>query len=162
MTPEVEQKGRTKATPALGMVDQRLGRIINIASVVGQIGNIGQVNYAASKGGVIALTRALAKEYGRRGITVNAVCPGYIADTGMTQMMSSQHSPTSSTKDSFTNGNSNPATPLTAVLPQIPLGRLGTPEEVAGLVTFLATHPAAAYMTGHCINIDGGIGIGAT
>lgn len=120
------------------MMQQKRGRIINIASVVGQIGNPGQANYAAAKGGVIGMTRALAKEFGGRGVTVNAVCPGFI-ESDMTKDLN---------KD--------------LILPMIPLKRFGLPEEVAGLVRFLAVDPAAAYMTGHCFNVDGGIAIGAT
>lgn len=109
------------------MMNQKRGRIINLASIVGQIGNPGQANYAAAKGGVIGMTRALAKEFGGRGVTVNAVCPGFI-DSDMTKDLPN--------KD--------------AILMTIPMKRFGTPEEVAGLVRFLATDPAAAYMTGHC------------
>ena len=121
------------------MMRQRRGRIINIASIVGQIGNPGQANYAAAKGGVIGMTKAMAKEFGGRGVTVNAVCPGFI-ESDMT-------------KD-LPNGD--------ALLASIPLKRFGTPEEVAGLVRFLATDPAGGYMTGHCYDIDGGLAIGAT
>eukprot|EP00601_Ochromonadales_sp_CCMP2298_P019543 CAMPEP_0173310114 /NCGR_PEP_ID=MMETSP1143-20121109/22709_1 /TAXON_ID=483371 /ORGANISM="non described non described, Strain CCMP2298" /LENGTH=274 /DNA_ID=CAMNT_0014251787 /DNA_START=70 /DNA_END=894 /DNA_ORIENTATION=+ len=121
------------------MMGQKRGRIINIASIVGQIGNPGQANYAAAKGGVIGMTRALAKEFGGRGVTVNAVCPGYIASDMTAELPN---------KD--------------ALLAAIPMKRFGTSEEVAGLVRFLATDPAAAYMTGHCYNIDGGLAIGAT
>jgi 3-oxoacyl-[acyl-carrier protein] reductase len=120
------------------MMQQKRGRIINIASVVGQIGNPGQANYAAAKGGVIGMTKALAKEFGGRGVTVNAVCPGFI-ESDMTKDLNKE-----------------------AILPMIPLKRFGLPEEVAGLVRFLAIDPAAAYMTGHCFNVDGGIAIGAT
>jgi 3-oxoacyl-[acyl-carrier protein] reductase len=120
------------------MLEQRLGRIINIASIVGQIGNPGQVNYAAAKGGVIAMTKALAKELGGRNICVNAVCPGFI-ESDMTKTLN---------KDN--------------ILPMIPLKRFGTPDEVAGLIRFLALDPAGAYMTGHCYNVDGGLAIGAT
>lgn len=120
------------------MMRRKQGRIINIASVVGQIGNVGQINYSAAKAGVIGLTRAMAKEFAARGVCVNAVCPGFI-DSDMSKNLKKSD-----------------------ILPLIPLGRLGTPEEVAGLVKFLALDPAAAYMTGHCYNIDGGLAIGAT
>lgn len=121
------------------MMGQKRGRIINIASIIGQIGNPGQANYAAAKGGVIGMTRAMAKEFGGRGVTVNAVCPGFI-ESDMTKDLPNA--------DTY--------------LASIPLKRFGTPEEVAGLVRFLATDPAAAYMTGHCYDIDGGLAIGAT
>jgi 3-oxoacyl-[acyl-carrier protein] reductase len=120
------------------MMTQKRGRIVNIASIVGQIGNPGQANYAAAKGGVIGMTRALAKEFGGRGVTVNAVCPGFI-ESDMTKELN---------KDT--------------ILPMIPMKRFGKPEEVAGLVKFLALDPAAAYITGHCFNVDGGLAIGAT
>lgn len=120
------------------MMRRRHGRIINIASVVGQIGAVGQVNYAAAKGGVLAMTRSLAKEFAPRHVTVNAVCPGFI-QSDMTKDLD---------KD--------------AILPLIPLKRFGTAEEVAGLVRYLALDPSAAYVTGHCFNIDGGLAIGAT
>lgn len=114
------------------------GKIINIASIVGQIGNPGQVNYAAAKGGVIAMTRSMAKEFGSRNICVNAVCPGFI-DSDMTKDLK---------KDS--------------IISNIPLKRFGTVEEVAGLVKFLSLDPSSNYMTGHCFNVDGGLAIGAT
>lgn len=119
------------------MIKARSGRIVNISSVVGQIGNPGQVNYAAAKGGVIGLTMATAKEVASRGVTVNAVAPGFIA-SDMTADL-----------------------PADKIKAMIPLGRLGEASEVAGLVRFLATDPAAAYMTGHTFNVDGGIAIGA-
>jgi 3-oxoacyl-[acyl-carrier protein] reductase len=115
-------------------------RIINMASVVGQIGNPGQANYAASKGGVIGLTRSCAKEFSKLNIQVNCVCPGYIASP-MTDKLDHDY--------------------LNSLNEMIPLGRLGRAEEVAGLVRFLALDPAAEYMTGHEFNVDGGIGIGA-
>jgi 3-oxoacyl-[acyl-carrier protein] reductase len=120
------------------MMGQKMGRIINVASIVGQIGNPGQANYAAAKGGVIGMTRAMAKEFGARNICVNAVCPGFI-ESDMTKDLN---------KDN--------------ILPFIPLKRLGQPEEVAGLVRFLALSPSGSYMTGHCYDIDGGMAIGAT
>lgn len=122
------------------MLRTKRGRIINIASIIGQTGNPGQANYAAAKAGVIGLTKSLAKEFGARGITVNAVCPGFI-ESDMTKEL---------------GGNRD------AYLATIPLKRFGTPQEVAGLVRFLALDPAAAYMTGHCLNIDGGLAIGST
>jgi len=118
---------------------QRTGRIINISSVVGQIGNPGQANYAAAKGGVIALTKSNAKEFSTRNVTVNCVCPGFIA-SDMTAKLSEEY--------------------LETVSKGIPLGRLGQPEEVAGMVRFLALDPAADYITGHTFNVDGGIAIG--
>lgn len=120
------------------MMSQKIGRIINLASIVGQIGNPGQANYAAAKGGVIGMTKSMAKELGSRGICVNAVCPGFI-ESDMTKELNKE-----------------------LYLPSIPLKRFGTPEEVAGLVKFLALDPAAAYITGHCFNVDGGMAIGAT
>jgi 3-oxoacyl-[acyl-carrier protein] reductase len=118
---------------------KRTGRVVNISSVVGQIGNPGQANYAAAKGGVIGLTYANAKEFAVRGVTVNAVCPGYI-ESDMTAVLDESY--------------------LEKVSAMIPLKRLGKPEEVAGMTRFLALDPAAAYITGHTFNVDGGIGIG--
>jgi 3-oxoacyl-[acyl-carrier protein] reductase len=120
------------------MMGQKRGRIVNVASIVGQIGNPGQANYAAAKGGVIGMTKAMAKEFGGRGICVNAVCPGFI-DSDMTKDLNKE-----------------------LILPNIPLKKFGQPEDVAGLVRFLALDPAAGYITGHCFNVDGGLAIGAT
>lgn len=115
------------------MIKQRRGRIINITSVVGISGNEGQANYSAAKAGVIGLTKTAARELSSRNITVNAVAPGFIA-TQMTAGLNSE-----------------------AILSRIPLGRMGTPEEVAGMVRFLAADPAAAYITGQVFNVDGGM-----
>ena len=145
---------------------KRTGRIINISSVVGQIGNPGQANYAAAKGGVIGMTMANAKEFSSRGILVNAVCPGYIA-TDMVAKLDEEYivSPIF-----FISPNRIiDSTILTLFLfflqktvsDVIPLKRLGKPEEVAGMVRFLALDPAVEYITGHCFNVDGGIAMGA-
>ena len=115
------------------MLKQKSGRIINIASVAGQMGNPGQANYSASKAGVIGFTKTVAKELSSRGITVNAVAPGFIA-TDMTNDLKAE-----------------------GILQFIPLGRYGQPEEVAGMVRFLAADPAAAYITGQTFNVDGGM-----
>lgn len=119
------------------MMKQRSGRIINIASIIGLMGNAGQVNYAAAKAGVIGITMTLAKECAPRGININAVAPGFIKSD------------------------------MTASIPEeevnklIPLKRVGQPEEVAGLVRFLAVDAASAYITGHTFTIDGGMAIGS-
>ena len=117
------------------MLKQRFGKIINMTSVVGIAGNAGQVNYAASKAGVIGLTKSLAKELGSRGRTVNAVAPGFI-NTDMTASLSEK------VKEEASKN--------------IPLKRLGDPEDVANLVGFLASD-AANYITGQVINVDGGM-----
>lgn len=118
-----------------GMVKARSGRIVNITSVVGSAGNAGQANYAAAKAGVAGMTRALAKEVGSRGITVNCVAPGFI-DTDMTKGLSSAQ--------------------IDALTGQIPLGRLGQPDDVAAAVAFLVS-PAAGYITGTTLHVNGGM-----
>merc|ERR1712071_80927 len=118
---------------------KRTGRVINISSVVGQIGNPGQANYAAAKGGVIGLTMSNAKEFAARGITVNCICPGFI-ESDMTAKLSEEY--------------------LEKVSEGIPLKRLGKPEEVAGMCRYLSLDPSADYITGHCFNVDGGIAMG--
>ncbi len=118
-----------------GMMKQRYGRIINITSVVGASGNPGQANYAAAKAGVAGMTRALARELGSRGITVNCVAPGFIA-TDMTEVL--------------------PEAQKAALLAQIPVGRLGEPREIADAVAFLAS-PKAAYISGTELHVNGGM-----
>jgi 3-oxoacyl-[acyl-carrier protein] reductase len=115
------------------MLKQRSGRIINITSVAGQMGNPGQSNYSAAKAGVIGFTRTVARELASRGITVNAVAPGFIA-TDMTNDL-----------------NAEP------ILAMIPLSRYGQPEDIAGMIQFLAATPAAGYITGQVFNVDGGM-----
>ncbi|MEL7418456.1 MAG: 3-oxoacyl-[acyl-carrier-protein] reductase [Cyanobacteria bacterium J06555_3] len=122
----------TKAVSKI-MLKQRSGRIINIASVAGQMGNPGQANYSAAKAGVIGFTKTVAKELANRGVTVNAVAPGFI-ETDMTNDLKSDD-----------------------IIKFIPLGRYGKPEEVAGAIRFLASDPAAAYITGQVFNVDGGM-----
>ena len=117
------------------MVRARYGRIINITSVVGLMGNAGQANYAAAKAGIIGFTKSVAREIGSRSITVNAVAPGFI-DTELTAVLNDEM--------------------REALKKQIPLGRLGSPEDVAGVVTFLASDQAA-YITGQTFNCDGGM-----
>ena len=116
------------------MLKQRSGRIINVSSVAGLMGNPGQANYSAAKAGVIGFTKTIAKELAPRGITANAVAPGFIA-TDMTGDLKNTEE----------------------ILKYIPLARYGQPEEVAGLIRFLAADPAAAYITGQVMNVDGGM-----
>ena len=124
----------TKAAAKL-MTKQRSGRIVNLTSVVGEIGNVGQTNYAAAKAGVIGFTKAAAKELAPRGVTVNAVAPGFI-DTDMTAVL----------KDNIRE----------KIVEGIPLGALGKPEHVADAVLFLVSD-AASYITGQTLNVDGGM-----
>jgi len=117
------------------MIKQRKGRIINITSVVALTGNAGQTNYAAAKAGILGLTKSLAREVGSRGITVNAVAPGFV-DTDMTNALSENQ--------------------RNALLEQIALGRLGKPEDIACAVAFLAS-PEAGYITGETLHVNGGM-----
>ena len=119
------------------MLKQRAGRIINITSVSGILGNAGQANYAASKAGIIGLTKTMARELASRGITVNAVAPGFV-DTDMTQVL--------------------PENVKEAATAQIPLGRFGKPEDIANMVAYLASEKAS-YITGQIISVDGGMAI---
>jgi 3-oxoacyl-[acyl-carrier protein] reductase len=121
-----------------GMTKARWGRIVNVSSVVGSSGNAGQTNYSASKAGIEGFTRSLAKEIGSRGITVNAVAPGFI-DTDMTREL--------------------PAQQADALLAQIPLGRLGQPDEIAAVVGFLVS-ASGGYITGETVHVNGGMYMG--
>jgi 3-oxoacyl-[acyl-carrier protein] reductase len=124
----------TKAVSAL-MMKQRYGKIVSIASIVGQMGNAGQANYAASKGGVIAFTKTVAKELASRNVTANAIAPGFI-QTAMTDKL--------------------PDEVKQKMMEQIPLGKLGTPEDIANAVLFLAG-PEADYITGQVLAVNGGM-----
>jgi 3-oxoacyl-[acyl-carrier protein] reductase len=117
------------------MTKARKGRIVNIASVVGAMGNVGQINYAAFKAGMMGFTKSLAREVGSRGVTVNCVAPGFI-DTDMIRGIGDAH--------------------REALLGAIPLARLGTPEEIAAAVLFLVS-PAAGYITGETLHVNGGM-----
>ena len=118
-----------------GMTKARWGRIVTISSIVGQMGNAGQANYAASKAGAEGMSRAMAKELGSRAVTVNCVAPGFI-DTDMTKVLTEEQ--------------------RSAMLEQVPLGRLGAPEEIAKVVAFLVSD-AGAYITGETIHVNGGM-----
>jgi 3-oxoacyl-[acyl-carrier protein] reductase len=133
----VNLKGTFNCTKAAAktMLKQRYGRIINIASIAGVAGNPGQANYAASKAGIIGLTKTVARELGSRGITANAIAPGFI-QTDMTAGLSEKA--------------------LSDILSQIPLGRNGTPEDIAGVAFFLASK-SADYITGQVIHVNGGM-----
>jgi 3-oxoacyl-[acyl-carrier protein] reductase len=134
---DVNLKGAFLMTKAVTriMMKQRSGRIVNMASIIGVMGNAGQSNYAASKGGLIAFTKSTAKEFSSRNVTCNAVAPGFI-ETAMTAKL------TDEVKQNYRKG--------------IPLNRMGTPEDVAGAVLFLVSD-AASYVTGQVLHVDGGL-----
>ena len=117
------------------MMKKRSGNIINISSIVGLIGNPGQANYSAAKAGVIGFTKSCAKEFASRGITVNAIAPGFI-ETDMTQKLNTED-----------------------IIKSIPLGKLGNTKQIAGLVAFLVSSDSGNYITGQTISVDGGMSI---
>ena len=123
---------------AKGMLRQRRGRIIFVGSVVGLLGSAGQVNYSASKSGLVGAARSIARELGGRSITANVIAPGFV-DTDMTAVLSDDQKK--------------------AIVANVPLGRYASPEEIAGVATFLASD-AASYITGAVIPVDGGLGMG--
>jgi 3-oxoacyl-[acyl-carrier protein] reductase len=133
----INLNGAFRCTQAVlpGMMRNRWGRIINISSVVGQAGAAGQANYAASKAGLIGMTKALAQEMGSRGVTVNAIAPGYI-ETDMTKVL--------------------PEEVKGKILAQVPIGRIGQPDDIAHAVKFLASEEAG-YITGHVLAVNGGM-----
>lgn len=134
---DINLKGVFNCTKAVAkpMMKQRGGRIVNIASIIGIMGNAGQANYAASKGGIIAFTKSIAKELASRNINVNAIAPGFI-QTAMTKKLSEEQ--------------------MQAMLRMIPLNRFGNPVDVANTVLFLVSEPSS-YITGHVIKVDGGM-----
>lgn len=127
--------GRLSRAVLRGMMKQRDGRIVNITSVVGSMGNAGQINYAASKAAVEGMSRALAREIGNRNITVNCIAPGFI-DTDMTKQLTEEQ--------------------IASLIGQVPLARFGTPEDVAYATAFLAS-PQASYITGAVLHVNGGM-----
>lgn len=129
---------RVAKRAAKGMLRMRQGRIIFISSVVGLLGSAGQVNYAASKAGLVGMARSLARELGSRGITANVVAPGFV-ETDMTSVLSEEQ--------------------RSAIVAQVPLGRYAAPDEIAGAVIWLAS-PGGGYVTGAVIPVDGGLGMG--